>query len=389
MLDIDCHGQGTLLYPRDYAENQFPNDADNGRQFFLPGAPVLRVGPPYGVDTLILLSTAQPLSDPYVLNFEGVASRGTRGVASPLERLLNQTSGGTRGFRGRSAHQLEHWAHDGSQYSCGCGKVSSMYPSRCRRRNGSALHRHLMEVNRCHFPDDFSLPTHPRSACSPRFCPRIAAAQTPPSEASAEDSPHDSFDFWNGFFDSVNPYSPNYGNKAASRGPTDQLPDPQAQTQYLHYNSDKKRLRYASDIDKEELLDHDGDVSVNIAIAQYRPGSGEAKVKASQLRIDTTQIHPLINIAAPLAWAAIASISPNMAGTISLDDMGFRSPQATEGTSKILLTKGTGKMAVNISRAAQQSFFVKTLNIMMQGAKIAAPHRQPARHQRTGAQHFH
>jgi hypothetical protein len=100
VLDIDCHGQGTVLYPRDYSENQFPNDADHGLQFFLPGAPVLRIGPPYGVDTLILLSTAQPLADPYVLNFEGVASRGTRGVASPLERLLNQTSGGTRGFSG-------------------------------------------------------------------------------------------------------------------------------------------------------------------------------------------------------------------------------------------------------------------------------------------------
>ncbi len=100
VLDIDCHGQGAVLYPRDYSENQFPNDADNGRQFFLPGAPILRIGPPYGVDTLILLSTEQPLADPYVLNFEGVASRGARGVGSPLEQLLNQTSGGTRGFSG-------------------------------------------------------------------------------------------------------------------------------------------------------------------------------------------------------------------------------------------------------------------------------------------------
>ena len=100
VLDIDCHGQGTVLYPHNYAENQFPNDADNGRQFVLPGAPTLRIGPPYGVDTLILLSTAQPLPDPYALNFEGVASRGTRGVESPLERLLGQTSAGTRGFSG-------------------------------------------------------------------------------------------------------------------------------------------------------------------------------------------------------------------------------------------------------------------------------------------------
>lgn len=100
VLDIDCHGKGTVLYPGSYAENQFPNAADNGRQFLLPGAPTLRIGPPYGVDTLILLSTAQPLPDPYLLNFEGVASRGAGGGQSPLENLLIQTSAGTRGFSG-------------------------------------------------------------------------------------------------------------------------------------------------------------------------------------------------------------------------------------------------------------------------------------------------
>jgi hypothetical protein len=100
VLDIDCHGRGSVLYPGNYAENQFPNAADNGRQFVLPGSRTLRIGPPYGVDTLILLSTAQPLPDPYALNFEGVAQRGARGMESPLERLLNETSGGTRGFSG-------------------------------------------------------------------------------------------------------------------------------------------------------------------------------------------------------------------------------------------------------------------------------------------------
>jgi len=100
VLDIDCHGKGSLVYPLDYAENQFPSDADSGRQFVLPGARTLRVGPPYGVDTLIMLSTAQPLPDPYALNFEGVATRGSRGMESPLEKLLANTSSGTRGFSG-------------------------------------------------------------------------------------------------------------------------------------------------------------------------------------------------------------------------------------------------------------------------------------------------
>jgi hypothetical protein len=100
ILDVDCHGKGTLLYPLDYTENQFPSAADTGRQFVLPGARTLRIGPPYGVDTLILLSTVQPLPDPYVLNFEGVASRGARGMESPLQKLLDDASGGTRGFSG-------------------------------------------------------------------------------------------------------------------------------------------------------------------------------------------------------------------------------------------------------------------------------------------------
>lgn len=203
--------------------------------------------------------------------------------------------------------------------------------------------------------------------------PQLAVAQDAASQALSEDTPHDSYDFWNGFFDSVNPMSANYGQKSATRGPADQLPDPAAETQYLHYNEPKKRLRYATDITKDELLNHDGDVAVSIALSQYHTGSGEPGVRASQLRIDTTQIHPYMNIIAPLAWTAIASLEPNKAGKISLDQLGFRSPQAMQGTSKILLTQGTGKLAVNVSKAATTSIFVKALNVIMQGAKIAAP----------------
>jgi hypothetical protein len=53
--------------------------------------------------------------------------------------------------------------------------------------------------------------------------------------------------------------------------------------------------------------------------------------------------------------------------------MGFRSVQATQGTSKILLTKGTGKISVNVSKAAQQSMFIKALNLMIQAGKAVAP----------------
>lgn len=210
--------------------------------------------------------------------------------------------------------------------------------------------------------------------------PELAAAQAADSQAAApqaaaEDTPHDSFDFWDGFFDSVNPYSKAYGTKAATRGPGDQLPDPEAETQYLHYDTTAKKLRYATDISKDELLNHDGDVAVSIALSQYQPSNaaGDSGVRAAQLRVDTTQIHPYMNIIAPLAWTAIASLEPSKAGKVSLDQLGFKTPQAQQGTSKILLTQGSGKLAVNVSKAATTSVFVKALNIIMQGAKIAAP----------------
>lgn len=204
--------------------------------------------------------------------------------------------------------------------------------------------------------------------------PGFTVAQNAPEQDSSEDTPHDSYSFWNGFFDSVNPYSPNYGQKAATRGPADQLPDPAAMTQYLHYKTDEKKLRYATDINKDELLDHDGDVAVSIALSQYRPGGADSNVHASQLRVDATQTRPYMNVIAPLAWTAIASLKPDKAGKIpSLDQLGFKSIQATRGTSRILLNEGTGKLAVNISKAAAKSVFVKALNVMITGAKMAAP----------------
>jgi hypothetical protein len=98
ILDIDCHGKGTLIYPLNYSENQYPGEGDQDNQVILRHAPTLRVGPPFGVDTMILLTTAQPLPDPNVLNFDGVARGATRGAQSPLQQLLSSASSGSRGI---------------------------------------------------------------------------------------------------------------------------------------------------------------------------------------------------------------------------------------------------------------------------------------------------
>ena len=110
--------------------------------------------------------------------------------------------------------------------------------------------------------------------------PEMAAAQEAASQTPAQDVPHDSYDFWNGFFDAVNPMSENYGKRSSARGPADQLPDPAAETQYLHYNESKRRLRYATDIARDELMDHDGDVAVNISLSQYHSSADEPNMRA-------------------------------------------------------------------------------------------------------------
>jgi hypothetical protein len=103
VLDIDCHGKGTLLYPYHSTGGRFPNDADSPHQLELPGAPTLKIGAPFGVDTILLISTQEPLPDPSALEFSGVATRGVSGTSSgggattPLQQLLSNTSAGTRG----------------------------------------------------------------------------------------------------------------------------------------------------------------------------------------------------------------------------------------------------------------------------------------------------
>jgi hypothetical protein len=190
-------------------------------------------------------------------------------------------------------------------------------------------------------------------------------------DVSSAEAPHDAYEFWNGFFDSVNTSSPGY--QQGARAGTAGLQDPAAETQYLHYKADEEKLRYATEIDKTELLDHDGDVNLNIQLSHYQPPSASDKQKDQQLRIDATQVHPFMNLLAPLAWTAIASIKPGLAGKVSLEDLGFKSDQALSATSNILLTKGTGKLAVNVSQPPNDAQFVKILKVMIAGAKLVAP----------------
>lgn len=93
---IDSHGRSVLLYPLSGSvENRFPQRQEVPAEISLGRTASFRVSEPYGVDTYLLLTTDEPLPNPWILEWDGVRTRGPRG-ATPLEELLSVTGGSIR-----------------------------------------------------------------------------------------------------------------------------------------------------------------------------------------------------------------------------------------------------------------------------------------------------
>ncbi len=75
VLAIDCQGNGQLMFPAQGGGNRYPQEGGRLEQIALPGAR-FRITPPFGTDTYVMLSTSTQLSNPDVLNFEGVVRYG-------------------------------------------------------------------------------------------------------------------------------------------------------------------------------------------------------------------------------------------------------------------------------------------------------------------------
>ncbi|MGZ5432665.1 MAG: caspase family protein [Thermoanaerobaculia bacterium] len=102
---IDSHGRSILLFPRaarGSVENRLPLTQAPARPIENPpeeiplGEASFVVAPPYGVDSYFLLSTETPLSNPSVLEWDGVRSSSAP-ARTGLEALLAQSASGTRG----------------------------------------------------------------------------------------------------------------------------------------------------------------------------------------------------------------------------------------------------------------------------------------------------
>lgn len=180
--------------------------------------------------------------------------------------------------------------------------------------------------------------------------------------------PHASYDFWSRFFDSELGGSRGLGQPEEQR-----LAAPERHCRYLFHGD--QGLRYATEIRRDDLLDHDGDVAVSFSLGQFRPGAADSqtlqRLQSSQLRVDCVQVRPLINLFAPLAWSAIASVYPDKSGKLpSLQSLGFQSPN---GVSKVVLPGGLGKVGVNISMMKKDSVLHQVLKGITRGAAAAGP----------------
>jgi hypothetical protein len=99
LFTIDSYGRSVLLFPRSGSvENRFPLVDPPDSEIALGPSGSFAIDEPYGVDTYFLLSTDEPLPNPWILEWDGVRTRDATS-ATPLERLLMLTASGTRAVR--------------------------------------------------------------------------------------------------------------------------------------------------------------------------------------------------------------------------------------------------------------------------------------------------
>jgi hypothetical protein len=170
-------------------------------------------------------------------------------------------------------------------------------------------------------------------------------------------------DFWGSFYET-------------SRGVQKAAAGPGKDVRYLF--SDGSGLRYVDQIKKEELLSHAGDTQINVTLGQFRPGTEDARsvkeLTSSQLRIDCVQTRPFMDLLAPAAWVAMASLYTDKAGKLpSLQQLGMQQPNLMSGENRVILPGGSGKFAVNVSSMTKESVLHKILRQGVAVAGIASP----------------
>lgn len=98
---VDSYGKSVLFFPRGpigSVENRFPLRGTSPAEIPLGPPASLIPEAPFGTDTFFLLSTDEALTNPWILEWDGVRTPKERG-GTPLEQLILMTLSGDRGAR--------------------------------------------------------------------------------------------------------------------------------------------------------------------------------------------------------------------------------------------------------------------------------------------------
>jgi hypothetical protein len=104
LFGLQCDGAGQLLFPSANLGGGAPLplvSEDAGDQSYPSQIKIatLRVAPPLGFDTIVMLATQQKISDLSAFNYSGVVSKGgSRGSTNSVEDLVRSISGQSRGI---------------------------------------------------------------------------------------------------------------------------------------------------------------------------------------------------------------------------------------------------------------------------------------------------
>jgi hypothetical protein len=100
---IDSSGNSSLLFNQlGNIDNQYPvapnlAPLEQPKLMVLGKQGMVTIGPPFGLDTYIMLTSEEPIPDPFVLEFTGVVSRGRASGDSQTARLFSALGSGSRG----------------------------------------------------------------------------------------------------------------------------------------------------------------------------------------------------------------------------------------------------------------------------------------------------
>ena len=219
------------------------------------------------------------------------------------------------------------------------------------------------------------------TASKPGLAQQLMAAAAQTTGAGGLGPPigqHDSKNFWDSFGVAAEaPHTEPSGvhgrGLLRKSAPDNGASDLSRQIDFFHYFVDPKTkessLRFATSIEPNELMEHNGDVSAAVNVNGFRMAGDDRqtfdKLQSAQLRIDVLQSKGFMQYLDPMAWMSLAAMFPDKTGKLPpLQNLSFDPATTGQKMQQIVLPGGGAQMAVNVSMAHKDSMFLSVIKTL-------------------------